>query len=95
MGGGGEREQSASLGEDRQQVGWEGRRSPQAPSLSALGRDSEKLNIIAERACLAPENPKWNMHVHQRLTQEGACTRSFPLRPPGARLGVRRSLLAP
>lgn len=37
----------------------EGRRSLGAPrSLSALGEDSEALGIIAQRACLAPENPK-------------------------------------
>lgn len=31
---------------------------PGSQCLSALGKDSEELSIIAERACLAPENPK-------------------------------------
>lgn len=33
-------------------MGWKGRRSPQGPSLSALGKGSEELNTVAERACL-------------------------------------------
>lgn len=39
---------------------WAGRagEAPRPTSLSALGRDPEELNLIAERACLAPEDPK-------------------------------------
>lgn len=98
LGGGGGREKEGAecrSGGRQTAGGLGGQEKPQTPSLSALGRDSEELNIIAERACPAPEDPRWSMHVHQRLAQEGARTRSSPLRPPGAQLGVHWGLLAP
>lgn len=39
---------------------WAGRagEAPGTPSLTALVRDSEEFNVTAERASLAPENPR-------------------------------------
>lgn len=71
--GGGE--QSTSPGETDSR--WAGRRSPQGPSLSALGRDSEKLNIIAEKGLFCSRESQVE-HTCPAAPDSGRCTQELP-----------------
>lgn len=66
----------APLRRDRQQVGWE-EEKPQGPSLSALGRDSEKLNIIAEKGLFCSRESQVE-HTCPPAPDSGRCTQELP-----------------